>query len=412
MAEEDEILARIAAGEDIEQYETIRLRKDGRAIAVSVTISPVRDKASEVIGASKIMRDITGRKQAQAALKRTVQQFQTLADGIPTLCWMAEPDGHIYWYNKRWYDYTGTTFEEMQGWGWQSVHDPEVLPEVLAKWRGSLATGAPFEMTFPLRGADGVFRPFLTRIAPDIGPDGRIRRWLGTNTEVTEERRIRAALEASEARLRLFIERAPAGIAMFDKEMRYLSVSQRFMEDYNLVGETPQSLQGRGHYELFPELPERWREIYRRVLSGETLSAEEDQFRRPDGRTDWVRWEMTPWRLADGNVGGALLFSEVITRRKEVEVALRESQQRLEGLHPGCDGCHHRHRCQPAHCPLQSGGGAHVQMPGKRGPGRSNRSLHSGAVPPSAPDPCAEVRCNRRYFSSHGRPRFGAGPPR
>ena len=192
--------------------------------------------------------------------------------------------------------------------------------------------GGAFRNDLSPSAADGVFRPFLTRIAPDIGPDGRIRPCLGTNTEVTEERQIRAALEASEARLRLFIERAPAGIAMFDKEMRYLSVSQRFMEDYNLVGETPQSLQGRGHYELFPELPERWREIYRRVLSGETLSAEEDQSRRPDGRTDWVRWDYLSWRLADGNVGGALLFSEVITRRKEVEVALRESQQRLEAL--------------------------------------------------------------------------------
>ena len=89
---------------------------------------------------------------------------------------------------------------------------------------------------------------------------------------------------------------------------------------------------GRSHYELFPEIPDRWRDVYRRVLAGETLSGEEDEFLRLNGTTDWVRWEMTPWQLADGSVGGALLFSEVITRRRQAEAALRESQQRQEGL--------------------------------------------------------------------------------
>ena len=104
--------------------------------------------------------------------------------------------------------------------------------------------GSPFEMTFPLRGADGVFRPFLTRVAPDLGPDGRVRRWLGVNMDLTEERLMRAALEQSEARLRLFIEDAPAAIAMFDKDMRYLAASRRFVADLELDGESPEFLAG------------------------------------------------------------------------------------------------------------------------------------------------------------------------
>ena len=79
---------------------------------------------------------------------------------------MANSDGHVFWYNQRWFNYTGTTPAEMEGWGWQAVHHPEMLPIVLAAWKNSLSTGKPFEMAFPIKGADGVFRQFLTRVEP------------------------------------------------------------------------------------------------------------------------------------------------------------------------------------------------------------------------------------------------------
>ena len=122
-------------------------------------------------------------------------QFYTLANLMPTLCWMANADGWIFWYNSRWYEYTGTTPQQMEGWGWQSVHDPLVLPQVLKGWKLSIETGQPFEMTFPLKSVAGTFRPFLTRVTPLRGPDGRIFRWLGVNTDISEER---AALELRE----------------------------------------------------------------------------------------------------------------------------------------------------------------------------------------------------------------------
>ncbi len=138
----------------------------------------------------------------KVALERTAEEFLTLAEGLPVLCWMAEPDGHVYWYNQRWYDFTGTTRSEMEGWGWQSVYDPEALPSALERWRVSLSTGEPLEMTFPLRGADGVFRMFLTRIVPVHDAEGRVRRWLGTNVDVAEAAGREAALERSAAALR------------------------------------------------------------------------------------------------------------------------------------------------------------------------------------------------------------------
>ena len=140
------------------------------------------------------------RREAEAAwVARTEseRQFRTLADAIPTLAWTARPDGHIDWYNARWYEYTGTTPEQMEGWGWQSVHDPAELPWILDRWRTGIATGEPVEMTFPLRGADGRFRPFLTRIVPLRDADGRVLRWFGTNTDVSAERAAREAAEAA-----------------------------------------------------------------------------------------------------------------------------------------------------------------------------------------------------------------------
>ncbi len=122
-------------------------------------------------------------------------QFKALANSIPNLAWMADPEGWIFWYNQRWYDYTGTTPDEMLGWGWQSVHHPNILPEMLQRWTRALATGDPFEMTFPLRrGSDGSFRMFMTRAEP-LREGGRLVGWFGTNTDITEQEQTRERLQ-------------------------------------------------------------------------------------------------------------------------------------------------------------------------------------------------------------------------
>ena len=128
--------------------------------------------------------------------------FRALAEHIPTLCWMAAADGHIHWYNRRWYEYTGSTPAEMEGWGWQSVHDPVALPKVLERWRAAIATGEPFEMTFPLRDAGGRFRPFLTRIVPAHDASGAVTAWYGVNTDVSEQVHAEQALRRAEIALR------------------------------------------------------------------------------------------------------------------------------------------------------------------------------------------------------------------
>lgn len=144
---------------------------------------------------NQMLREI---QERDSALQESERQFRNLADSIPQLAWMAEPNGDLFWYNRRWYEFTGTTPEQMAGWGWKAVHDPELLPDVLAKWHFSLSTGQPFEMIFPLRAEDGEYRQFLTLATPVRDANGKIVRWFGTNTDITEQRRSEEALRQTE----------------------------------------------------------------------------------------------------------------------------------------------------------------------------------------------------------------------
>src|ERR1700730_376398 len=130
--------------------------------------------------------DITERKQAEQALAAREREFRTLADNMSQFAWMTDATGWIYWYNQRWFDYTGTTLQEMEGWGWQKVHHPDHVDRVVQKIRHSFDTGEPWEDTFPLRSKEGEYRWFLSRALPIRDEHGRIQHWFGTNTDITQ----------------------------------------------------------------------------------------------------------------------------------------------------------------------------------------------------------------------------------
>jgi PAS domain S-box-containing protein len=146
-------------------------------------------------------QDITIRKQNEEELKENENRFRTLANSIPQLAWIMDSEGVIYWYNKRWYDYTGTTPRDMEHEGWHKIHHPDLLQGVLEKFKLSFEAGEDWEDTFLLKGKDGQFRWFLSRAIPFRNTKGEIIQWMGTNTDVSQQKEIQDALNHLNASL-------------------------------------------------------------------------------------------------------------------------------------------------------------------------------------------------------------------
>lgn len=223
--EEPAILARLRRGERIEHYETVRRRKDGGLLDISLTVSPVIGVDGGIIGASKIAHDITDRKKAVQALRLSEERFRTVADNISQLAWTADELGLGTWYNRRWFEYTGTTLEEMKGRGWEQVQHPDHIERVRSKLDAVFQRGEEWEDTFPLRGKDGKYRWFLSRAVPIRDGEGKIRCWFGTNTDITELREAREALAMSHANLEKRVEERTESLREAIAQMEEFSYS-------------------------------------------------------------------------------------------------------------------------------------------------------------------------------------------
>ncbi|MDP9122568.1 MAG: PAS domain S-box protein, partial [Acidobacteriota bacterium] len=211
------------AGEVVRSDEDRFERADASVQWLKWEVRPWQTASGEIGGIVISSEDITERKRAEAsaesterALADSEQRFRLVANSIPQLAWMARADGWIFWYNQRWYDYTGTTSDEMEGWGWQSVHDPKELPRILERWRAAVASGEAWEDTFPLRRSDGEMRWHLSRALPLKDEGGRVVYWFGTNTDVTGQRQAAERLRQSEQLYRSLMEANPIGVLYGD----------------------------------------------------------------------------------------------------------------------------------------------------------------------------------------------------
>jgi PAS domain S-box-containing protein len=192
--------------------------------------APIKDPTGRIIGISVAAEEITDRQRAANALAESEERFRTLAENIPQLAWIADQTGSIFWFNRRWYEYTGTTLEEMRGWGWHKVHHPDHVARVVRKISDCFATGEAWEDTFPLRARTGAYRWFLSRATPIRDAAGHIACWLGTNTDITEQLEAEEALRASESRLRKLADAMPHVVWMAGPDGRIDYINERVNE--------------------------------------------------------------------------------------------------------------------------------------------------------------------------------------
>lgn len=297
------------------QMEKRYFHRDGRVVWIHLTASLVRDAAGEPVHFVAQIEGITVRKQLEQALRESEKRLNYAQHTIHAGGWELDLVNHT----------VRRTLEHDRIFGY-----PSMLPEwtyemflahVLPGERAEVdrcfqeATAAKKDWSFEcqIRRADGEVRWIWTTGEHQCDEAGRVRLMTGIIQDITDRKRTELALAESEERTRLFAEHAPASVAMFDREMCYLVVSKKWITDYKLEG---QPIIGRSHYEVFPEIPERWKQSHRECLAGDVLISEADLFERADGSKQWLRYEVRPWLRRDGETGGIVMFTQDITVQK------------------------------------------------------------------------------------------------
>ncbi|TGD94981.1 hybrid sensor histidine kinase/response regulator [Methylobacterium nonmethylotrophicum] len=254
--------------------------------------------------------------------------YRNLAESLPQLAWIAEADGTIVWYNQRWYDYTGTTLDAMRGWGWRAVHHPDHVERVVTRIRRAFASGEPWEDTFPLKGADGAYRWFLSRAQPFRDASGRIVRWYGTNTDITRRRATEERLRHAQERFRALVDSAAAIIWSADASGE-LALGQWRWTAY--TGQSDEEAQGWGWVEaVHPDDRGRAADAWARAVETRRPYEVEYRLRRRDGAWRHMEVRAAPVTAEDGGVREWVGMHVDITERKEAEAEIERARHAAE----------------------------------------------------------------------------------
>ncbi|GAL83126.1 hypothetical protein MYP_352 [Sporocytophaga myxococcoides] len=272
-------------------------------------------------------------------LEKSEGKLRTLADNIPNLVWIANKEGEISWYNSRMYEYTGKTPEEMEGWGWQSVHDPSILPLVIEKWQNSISTGQPFQMTFPMKGKEGNYKHFLTRVVPIKNKKGEIENWFGTNTDITQEIMAQKTLEElaySQRQFKSTFEQAAVGMAHVAENGKFILLNQKYCE---LMGYSLDELINLSFEDItYPDDINADLELFQKLKAKDIPNYKiEKRYIKKNGEIFWGKLTRSIVWNEKGNFEYAVAIVDDITIRKQIEEKLIHSNIELKKINNDLD---------------------------------------------------------------------------
>jgi PAS domain S-box-containing protein len=315
---------------------TVLIARDGSELAIRDSGAPIVTASGDIGGVVLVFADASAERAAERALRESEEQARMLGDNISQLAWMAEPDGSIFWYNKRWYEYTGTDLAGMQDWGWRAVQHPDHIDRVLEELRRNWARAEPWEGTYLLRSAAGEYRWFLTRAEPIRDVDGKLVRWFGTNTDISERLRIEELVRERERRFVGLANTIPQLAWTNRPDGRYEFFNQGW---YAYTGLTDQESLREDVWErvVHPEDLPRMRKVWKHSLASGDAYEIEFRLRRDDGDYRWFLARAIADRDQQGNIiewFGTCTDIDNTKRNEEslrrTEAALREADRRKD----------------------------------------------------------------------------------
>lgn len=263
-----------------------------------------------------VMMDITAEKQAEERERNLISRFESATASANIGVWQYDIQTGIVEWDDVMYSLFGLekgTPMTREIWdGLIHEEDREMMArEVESVFR---IPGMISNKVFRARRQDGDLRYIQGVAKVEKNERGEPCRLVGLNWDVTDQHRARRALELSEERFRLILDNSPSAVAMFNDKMEYIAYSRRWLEDYKIKDA---SILGRSHYDVFPDIPDEWKEHHRRCIeNGETLECDEDKFERENGDVEYLRWVLKPWHGENEKIAGLIMFTEVITEHK------------------------------------------------------------------------------------------------
>ena len=328
-------VAAAVRGEQPYDFEFRLLGAEGRIEWVRDRAELLRDPEGRPMLLSGLAQRITEQKQAEAARAATEVRFRATFDQAPIGIAHVGPDGTYLRVNETFCRFLGRDRATLLGLDYHRLVHPEDLERDAEQKRALLAGDiARFSLEKRYIRPDGTTLWGNLTVSLVRDASGAPSYFIAILEDISARRRAEAALRDREALFASLIANAPAGIAVLDRDMRYLAVSRRFLADFRQPGE-PADLVGRSHYDVFADIPERWKQIHRRCLAAESVRSDSDIFPHPDGSADWLRWEIEPWRDSSGDVGGLVLCAQTITADVEARVLLESQSAVLRAIIDG-----------------------------------------------------------------------------